>query len=415
MPDGTTIADLVDEARLWDRHMAIAWYGATAGGGVNRPALSPEEADAKRKLIEWGSACGLKALTDAAGNLFLRREGRDPHAAPVLTGSHLDSQPTGGKFDGVFGVLAGLEAMEALRTAGAELRRPIEVVAWMNEEGARFAPGMMGSSVFSGARSLADILPLADADGVSVAEALTTTRERFRDLPRTPLGRPVHAYVEAHIEQGPVLERQHCDIGIVTGIQGKRTFRVRVDGEEGHVGTTRPRDRKDALRTAIAMIQALYDFVDKAGEDATFGVGRLAIEPNVPSVVPARATFSIDLRHPSTRGLEQLGDRIASICENLAGRCGVHVQELSTAWSLEFPREMRERIRNAAEAQHLSTMDILSQAGHDARYLHDICATGMIFVPCAGGLSHCEAESATARDLGNGTRVLAATLFDLAN
>jgi beta-ureidopropionase / N-carbamoyl-L-amino-acid hydrolase len=407
-------AALIDPARLWERHMLMARHGATAKGGVNRQALSAEDVAARRALIEWGYSLGLQAATDPAGNLFLRLAGSDAQAAPVMTGSHIDSQPTGGKFDGVYGVLAGLEAIAAIRAAGVAPRRSIEVVAWMNEEGSRFAPGMMGSSVFSGVTPLEDILGVVDAQGVTVKQALGEVLAAFPGLPVWPLRRKPHAYVEAHIEQGPILEREGCTIGVVSGIQGKRTFAVTVTGEEAHAGTSRRRERKDALLDALAVIQALAVLCEDEEDVTKFTVGRLEVKPNAPSVVPAQVTFSIDLRHPDSAVLQRLGDQVAPVCAAHAAKCSVSVRELSTAMSLEFPAAIRDLIRSVARDQSISHMDILSSAGHDARYLHAVCTSGMIFVPCKGGISHNEAESATRDDLANGTRVLVETLLRLA-
>lgn len=404
----------VDGARLWERHMAMARHGATAAGGVNRQALSAEEVAARRELLAWGDALGLAASTDAAGNLFMRMAGRDAQAAPVMSGSHLDSQPTGGRFDGVYGVLAALEAVQAMRDADVTPQRPIEIVSWMNEEGSRFAPGMMGSAAFSGAAPLGGMLPVTDADGVSVDEALRGMRDAFPALPEQPLGRPVAAYVEAHIEQGPVLEREGYSVGVVTGIQGKRTFRVTVRGEEAHAGTSRRAERRDALLAATAMIQALAAALYDAEDVVKFTVGRMTVRPNAPSVVAAEVTFSIDLRHPDSATLRALGDRVPAICAAHAAPCRVEATELVTAMSLEFPERVRGIIRDGAAALGIRTMDILSAAGHDARYLHEVCPAGMIFVPCRDGISHNEAESATPEDLRDGARVLAATLLALA-
>ena len=410
----TALASLVDTARLWARHMSIARHGATAAGGVNRQALSTAECDARSELIEMGRSLDLKPFTDAAGNFFLRMEGNDRTVTPVITGSHIDSQPTGGKFDGIYGVLAGLEAIAAMRAANIQPKRSIEVVAWMNEEGSRFAPGMMGSAAFAGATPLATFLDVADSAGITVREALASMRAAFHDVPERALGFPISAYVETHIEQGPILELEGYSVGVVSGIQGKRTFRVTVRGEEAHAGTTPRAERKDALLAATAIIQALALAMHDDEDLVRFTVGRLDIQPNAPSVVPARAIFSIDLRHPDSTRLTELGDAIAAICMHHADRCEVAVQELTTAMSLSFPLDMRETIRNAAWRCRLPTLDILSAAGHDARFLHGVAPTGMIFVPCKDGVSHNEAESATADDLAAGARVLAEVLVDLA-
>ena len=309
-----SVADHVVRDRLWERHMLLARHGATAANGVNRQALSAAEIAARRELIGWGADLGLKPYSDAAGNFFLRLEGRDPAAAPVLSGSHIDSQPTGGKFDGVYGVLAALEAVQAICDSGQTPVRPIEIVAWMNEEGSRFAPGMMGSAVYAGDMALGDILPVRDAEGITVEQGLADMAHAFPEVPQRALGRPVAAYVEAHIEQGPVLEKRGFSIGVVTGIQGKRTFRVSVSGEDAHAGTAALRERKDALLAATAMIQALSAAMHDDEDIVKFTVGRLEIKPNAPSVVAGHALFSIDLRHPRESRLREFGDRVTGIC-----------------------------------------------------------------------------------------------------
>ena len=409
-----SVADHVVRDRLWERHMLLARHGATPADGVNRQALSSAEIAARRELLAWAGALGLTAFTDAAGNFFLRLEGRDPSAAPVLSGSHIDSQPTGGKFDGVYGVLAALEAVQAIRESGMQPRRAIEVVAWMNEEGSRFAPGMMGSAVFAGDMALDEVLPVRDADGVTVKQGLADMARAFPGVPMRALGRPVAAYVEAHIEQGPVLEKLGFSVGVVTGIQGKRTFRVVVTGEDAHAGTAALRERKDALLAATAMIQALSAAMHDDDDIVKFTVGRLEVKPNAPSVVAGHVQFSIDLRHPVGSRLRELGDCVAAVCDRNAGPCEVKVDELVTAWPLEFPAAMQAEVRDAATRLGLRSMDLPSAAGHDSRYLHGICPAAMIFVPCKGGISHNEAESAAPGDLYDGARVLAETLATLA-
>ncbi|MEO6749764.1 MAG: M20 family metallo-hydrolase [Casimicrobiaceae bacterium] len=409
------VAARVDAQRLWERHQRLARHGALANGGVNRQALSPEESAAWRELIGWGREQGLVAYTDAAGNLFLRLEGTSADLAPVLTGSHIDSQPTGGKFDGVYGVLAGLEAVHAIVASAGVPRRPIEIVAWMNEEGSRFAPGMMGSSAFTGAVPLERYRGICDAAGNSVASGLADLHAAFADVPQRALQRPLAAYVEAHIEQGPVLEREGCTIGVVTGIQGKRTFRVSIDGEASHAGTSTRRERKDALLAAVDIIHALAAAIHDAEDIVKFTVGRFDVAPNAPSVVPVSVVFSIDLRHVDSATLTKLGDRIAAICAAHAGPCGVGVVELTSAMSLEFPHTMTALIRETARELGLRAMDLPSAAGHDARFLNAVCPTGMIFVPCHNGISHNPMESATAGDLAAGARVLCGVLATLAS
>lgn len=318
----------VDERRLSERLAALARIGATPTGGVNRPALSAEDAQAQALMATWGHALELAPSRDEAGNFFLRLQGQEPQAAPVLSGSHLDSQPTGGHYDGVFGVVAALEAAQALREAGIRPRRSLDVVAWMNEEGSRFAPGMMGAAVFAGDRTLAQIASVCDAEGCTVADALQATATRLAHVPLRALGGPVHAYVEAHIEQGPVLDRLGIPVGVVTGIQGKHTFKVVVDGEAAHSGTSTRAERRDALLAALAMVQALAAELHDAQDLVKFTVGRFEVSPNAPSVVPSRVLFSIDLRHPDTDTLRRLSAAVEPLCQAHAGPCQVTVTRL---------------------------------------------------------------------------------------
>ncbi|GAA5236336.1 M20 family metallo-hydrolase [Verticiella sediminum] len=404
----------VKPERLLARLQAMARIGATPRGGVNRQALSAEDAAAQAQLAAWGAERGLAASRDAAGNLFVRLAGARPGLAPVLSGSHLDSQPTGGRFDGVYGVLAAFEVLEAMRDAGFAPARAVEAVAWMNEEGSRFAPGMMGSAVFAGERPLQAVLDTRDADGVSVAEALAACEPALAHVPRRGLGGAVHAFVEAHIEQGPVLEREGMPVGVVTGIQGKHTFRVTVQGEAAHAGTSRRAERRDALLAATAMVQALAAVLHDQADVARFTVGRFEVSPNAPSVVASRAVFSIDLRHPDSATLRALGERVRPVCEAHAGPCEVSVERLSAADSLTFPDAMRARLASAARKLGIPHLALPSAAGHDARYLHAMCPAAMIFVPCRAGITHNEAEHAEPADLVAGTRVLADVLAGLA-
>jgi N-carbamoyl-L-amino-acid hydrolase len=395
--------------------MDLAKFGATSKGGVCRLALSREEVASRAALVAWAKGIGLKPSVDAAANLFLALEGREPQLPPLLIGSHLDSQPTGGKFDGAYGVLAGLEAVQAIREHAERPRRTIEVVAWMNEEGCRFAPGMMGSAVFTGKRTLADILPITDRAGATVESALNDVLDAEREIPHRPMGFPIAGFLEAHIEQGVTLQEQGCTAGVVTGIQGKRTFRVAIIGEESHAGTTPRRARRDALTSAVAVVDALQKAMWDAADTVRFTIGMIEVTPNVPSVVPGKVHFSIDLRHDDAAVIEKLGNMIPSVCEAARGRCEAVVRELLYDPPLEFPEAMRWRIARAAERLGISHMRLRSPAGHDARYLHYVCPTGMIFIPCKDGISHNEAESIAPADATAGARILAETAFELAN
>ncbi|HEY7244248.1 MAG TPA: Zn-dependent hydrolase [Xanthobacteraceae bacterium] len=409
------IARHVNGERLWHRLMALAEFGASEHGGINRQALSDEEVAARACLVSWARAMGLEPSTDPVANLFLRYRGTDPELPPVLAGSHIDSQPTGGKFDGAFGVLAALESVEAIIASGLRPRRTIDVVAWMNEEGSRFAPGMMGSAVFSGARQLQDILGIRDKAGITVEAELRKVLAAQPQLPQRSLQTKTAAFLEAHIEQGPILERHGRTIGIVTGIQGKRTFRVQVDGEENHAGTSPRSARRDALVSAIDIVRALEDAIWDREDVTRLTVGMFTVSPNAPSVVPARVVFSLDLRHPDAERLRDLGDRITPICHASAGRCVATVTELLHDPPLEFPRSIRETIRSIASELKIAWMDLPSGAGHDARHLHYVCPTGMIFIPCKDGISHSPAESVLEQDAAAGTRILAEAVFVIAN
>ena len=408
------VAAYVNEKRLWRRLMELARIGATDRGGVCRLALSDEEIKARKLLISWAFEINLSVFTDDISNLFFRLEGDDPEAAPVMTGSHIDTQPKGGRFDGAFGVLAGFEVLHAIREAGVTLKRSVEAVAWLNEEGSRFSPGMMGSEAFTGYRPIADILLVEDASGTTTQDELERIQAAFTHIQRRPFGFPVASFIEAHIEQGPLLEAAAISVGVVTGIQGSRRFRVRVTGDEAHAGTTPMAERKDALFVAIEIIQAMRRQFVKAEEQLKFTTGLFEISPNVPSVIPSSAYFSIDIRHPDWSVLKSFGDLIPDICEQNRGLCTVTVKEIATSESLEFPQEVRNCIANSADMLKISHMPIYSLAGHDARQLHYHCPTGMIFVPCHKGISHNEAESCEPEDLATGTRVLAATIAQLA-
>ena len=407
-------SDFVDETRLWQRHMELASFGATALGGVNRQALSHEEIDARKELFKWAEELNLKPLCDDAGNLFFRKEGINSDLDPVMTGSHIDSQPTGGKFDGAYGVLAGFEAIQALTEAGIKTKRSIEIAVWMNEEGSRFAPGMMGSEAFSGIRPLEKILEVKDNSGTSVRESLKTVLAATPSAESVAVRRPVSAFIEAHIEQGPILERHCKTIGIVTGIQGVRRMRVEVKGEEAHAGTTPRAARKDALWEASRMVSALHEklYVD---DDVRFTIGMVTLEPNVPSVIASRALFSIDIRHPDSDLLERLASNVDNICKDQLVACEVKTWRIAEAESITFSSQIINLIENVSNKLGISNTRIFSGAGHDARQLHFVCPTGMIFVPCERGISHNEAENADPKDLAEGVRVLSEILVDLAD
>lgn len=407
--------DFISQGRLWDRHMAMARLGATVKGGVDRQALTATDIEARLLLLDWARAAGLRPSIDAIGNMFFRRDGRSPDAAPVMTGSHIDTEPTGGRFDGIFGVLAGLEALLAIEAAGIITQRPIELTVWTNEEGCRFEPGCMGSAAYCQPDRLPEFLSVCDAAGLSVGDELKVLQQRLPALESHPLALVPSTFVEAHIEQGPVLEANATTIGVVTGIQGLRRYAVTINGEAAHGGTTPRAVRKDALLAAVDIIHALRRLAEDPEDLIRFTVGRFAISPNSPSVVPSQVTFTVDFRHGDGDLLVRLGENLAATCRRLAGGCTVSIAEVSIVPPTRFPDSMQQVIRRAAERHRLAHMALPSGAGHDARNLARLAPTGMIFIPCLKGISHNEAESVEPGDLAAGTRVLAEVLVELAD
>ncbi len=405
----------VDGGRLWRRLMEMAEIGAIPGNGVNRQALSDEDIAARELLIDWARRRGYAVAVDEAANLFVRRPGSEPGLAPVLTGSHMDSQPRGGRFDGIYGVIAGLEALDAIDDASTATRRPIELVAWTNEEGSRFDPGCMGSMVFSGAAPLERFEEAVDAQGISFGRALARTLRAAPDLPRRENGGPPAAYVEAHIEQGPVLEAASVPIGAVTGVQGSQRFVIEVGGATAHAGTTPARGRRDALQAALRAVARLNQAMADPDDVLRFTVGRFEVAPNSPNTVPSKVVFSIDLRHPDAGELDRRARRIARVCENAALPCSVRVRRTFDQQPVAFERDIVALIESKAATIDLPALRIPSGANHDAAFVAGVSPTAMIFIPCLRGVSHHESEYASPEDCAAGARVLAETLCALAN
>jgi len=409
-------ANAVKEDRLWQRHVDMARLGGTPKGGVNRQALSPEDAAARNLLASWAKARGFAVSTDAIGNLFVRREGTDAKAKPVMSGSHMDSQPTGGRFDGMFGVLAAFEALEALEDADIKTKRPLVAVAWTNEEGSRFQPGAMGSAVFAGHNRLEDMLAVKDWKGVVLKDALAETLKAApAPLREGHPGFAVDGYVEAHIEQGPRLENERKTIGVVTAIQGSRRYIVEIEGEEAHAGTTPRAARKDAFAAATRIAAAMYEATSDKDDTLRFTIGRVEVMPGSPNTVPGKASFTIDMRHPQDAVLEAHEKKLEQIVASKAAPCPATITRVTNVAPTDFDRTVIDLVRAKANALRLSNMDMPSGAGHDAMHIAKLCPAGMIFVPCERGISHNEIENATPSDLAAGTRVLVEVLEALAN
>ncbi|MBW0004211.1 MAG: M20 family metallo-hydrolase [Hyphomicrobiales bacterium] len=400
-------AGKIDVDRFRARHEAMAAIGATGRGGIDRQALTEAEIEARALVIGWARLRGYALSVDPIGNLFIRRPGRGGGFAPVLAGSHLDSQPNGGNFDGVYGVLAALEVLEALDDGGIETDRPIEVVVWTNEEGARFQPTTMGSAVYVGALPLQQALAVRGRDGVTVSEALACMLRKLPHCADRALATPLHAYVEAHIEQGPILESARRKIGVVLGIQGLRQYAVTVEGTEAHAGTTPRLRRRDAF-VAARRIAAEFDRVATDAKDiARLTIGRFDVSPGTTNTIPGKVTMTVDVRHPDEHELERLDRAIREICRERAQPCSASIETLLTSRTVNFATSVVDAVREEAARLGHGALDIMSGATHDAAFLARLCPTGMIFVPCRDGVSHNEAEYTSLENMVAGVEVLA--------
>ena len=404
----------VDGARLWDSLMTLANIGATPKGGVCRLALSELDGQARELVTQWARAEGMSVTVDRIGNIFMRRPGLDAEAAPVVTGSHIDTQPTGGKFDGNYGVLAGLEVVRSLNQAGIHTRRPIEVVVWTNEEGSRFVPVMMGSGVFCGAFSLEHAYAARDAQGKTVREEL----ERIGYIGEEEPGRhPMHAYFETHIEQGPVLEAQDKVVGVVPAVLGLSWYDCTVTGFESHAGPTPMQVRKDALQVATRIMQEVVAIANRHPPHGRGTVGMVQVMPNSRNVIPGRVTFSIDLRNATADTLAAMNRELKDFIDATSRESGLDIllQEVSHYPPCPFHPDCVGAVREAVARLGYSTMDVVSGAGHDAIYAARVAPAGMIFVPCKDGVSHNEIEDADPAHLEAGANVLLHAMLSMAN
>jgi N-carbamoyl-L-amino-acid hydrolase len=395
----------INEARLWDSLMEMAAIGATPKGGVRRIALSPEDMAGRDLFARWCMALGCSLRVDAAGNMFARRPGQDPSRPPVLIGSHLDSQPTGGKFDGALGVLAGIEVLRVLQEAGIETEAPIEVVNWTDEEGARFGRAMIGSGLWAGQLDPAETEALRDADGVTLGAALDAAGARGA-AHAAPF--PADSYFEVHIEQGPILEREGKRIGVVTGAQAQLWLRAAVTGRDSHAGTTPPSARRDALVGAARMVLAVQTIMRDAGEAGRGTVGSLVVAPGSPNVIPGEVRFTVEFRNPSEAVVAAQAERFRTEAEAIAAGEGLALalEERFRIAAQPFDPACVGLVREAAARLGLSAMEIVSGAGHDAVHVAPVVPSAMIFVPCRDGLSHNEAESIEPSEAADGAAVL---------
>ncbi len=404
----------IDGRRLWDSLMAMAEVGATPKGGVRRLALTPVDRAGRDLFRSWCEAAGLAVRVDRVGNMFARRPGRDPARAPVLFGSHLDSQPTGGKFDGALGVIAGLEVMRTLDELGVVTEAPVELVNWTDEEGARFGKAMVGSGVWAGVFDQAETEALRDADGVSLGEALDGGGYRGPE----PAARfPADSYFELHIEQGPILEGEGVEIGIVTGGQAHVWYDAVVTGRDSHAGTTPPAARRDALVGAARIIDLVDRTMRARGEDGRGTVGQLFVSPNSRNVIPGAVRFSVEFRHPDEAELARIAAQFPRDAGFIARDADV---ALALSERVRIPAQPFDPacvalVREAAARLGLSAREIVSGAGHDAIFVAPHVPSAMIFTPCKDGLSHNEAESIEPAQAEAGCQVLFEAVLARAN
>ncbi len=399
----------VNAERLYDSLMTLAQIGATAKGGVCRLALTDLDRQARELVIGWAREAGCSIRIDQIGNIFMRRAGRDPLRAAVATGSHIDTQPTGGKFDGNYGVLAGIEVIRQLNELGIETEAPIEVCIWTNEEGSRFVPVMMGSGVYAGAFTLAHALGARDRDGVSVSEALAAIKQNGESPASVAEGAPhFAAYFEAHIEQGPVLEATARPLGAVTGALGQRWYDITVSGMEAHAGPTPMILRRDAMQAAAQLVIAARSIALDHQPHGRGTVGSMDVFPNSRNVIPGRVRFTVDFRHADDTTLSAMDASLRAHAEAVAREfnCDIDIQQVVYFAPTHFDAALVQSIRDVARALGHDAMDIVSGAGHDAVYVARTCPAAMIFIPCKDGISHNEIEDARAEHLALGAEVL---------
>ena len=407
----------IDSKRLWASLMELAAIGATDKGGVCRLALTELDRQGRELFVRWTEEAGCTVRVDAIGNIFARRAGIDPSLPAIATGSHIDTQPTGGKFDGNYGVLAGLEVLRTLNDAGIRTVAPLEVCVWTNEEGSRFVPVMMGSGVYAGAFTLDHALAAAARDGISVAHALQEIGFAGAEPASIAAGAPPFgAYFEAHIEQGPVLEDADIPLGVVTGALGQRWYDVVVTGQEAHAGPTPMALRRDALQAATTLMQEVQVIAMEEQPNGRGTVGYVQVHPKSRNVIPGRVTFTVDLRHGNDAGLDRMDARIRAACAALESKGGVTVTIEQTVYfpPAIFAEQLVRAVREGAERAGLPHQDIVSGAGHDAVYVARVAPAAMIFVPCKDGISHNEIEDAKPAHLAAGCNVLLHAMLDQA-
>jgi N-carbamoyl-L-amino-acid hydrolase len=402
-----------DSDRLWNALMDLAQLGATPKGGVNRQALTDLDRQARNLFIKWCKLEGCTIRIDAIGNIFARRPGTSETSQAIMTGSHIDTQPTGGKFDGCYGVMAGLEVLRTLNQYNIKTEAPIEVVVWTNEEGCRFPPCMMGSGVFTRQLELSAMLSQKDNGGVSVRDALEAIGFSGTDNVETD---EVKSYFEVHIEQGPILEDTNNTVGIVVGALGQKWFDLTLSGQEAHAGPTPMPLRRDAMLGAAEITQAVNRIANNRQPHGRGTVGVMQLHPGSRNVIPGQVKMTIDLRHLEPDALNEMVQELRASINESCKRQGLTFELTPTADFVPeyFNETCVSAVRRAAKQLGCSHMDIVSGAGHDAIFLGRQVPAAMIFVPCENGISHNEIENATPADLHDGCNVLLHAMLEQA-
>jgi beta-ureidopropionase / N-carbamoyl-L-amino-acid hydrolase len=400
----------INEDRLWQSIMTMAEIGATEKGGCARLALTDLDKEGRDLFVGWCKDARCDIEIDEMGNIFATRPGT-AETEPVMCGSHLDTQPTGGRFDGVYGVLAGLEVIRTLNDHGVETSHPVQLVVWTNEEGSRFQPAMVGSGVLAGAFKLEEIYNATDTDGLRFEDELVRIGYKGSRPAVAPRAR---AYFEAHIEQGPVLENANDTIGVVTHQQGIRWYNIAVTGAESHAGTTPMPLRKDALMTAAEIALKVKSIAIGQAPAGCGTVGRFECYPGSPNTIPGEVVFSVDLRHPDNDTLDSMEEELRGFADSLSNECTVNVDGYWRYPARAFDSHCIDKVQEAAGDLGYSYQKMITGAGHDASYMAHIIPTSMIFIPCEGGISHNEVEYASKEHCAAGCNVLLNTLLSTA-
>ncbi len=403
----------INGERLWQSLMDLAKIGATPKGGVCRLTLTDLDRQGRDLVISWAKEAGLSVTIDKIGNVFMRRAGKNNSLPPIMTGSHIDTQPTGGKFDGNFGVLAGLEVMRTLNDYDIETEAPVELAFWTNEEGSRFVPVMMGSGVFAKIFTLEHAYAATDTEGKTVKDEL----ERIGYIgEQEPGDHPIGAYFESHIEQGPILEEKDITIGVVQAVLGIRWYDCVVTGMEAHAGPTPMEMRKDAIQVAAKVMQEVVAIANRFGPHGRGTVGMVQVFPNSRNVIPGQVKFSIDFRNMTDALVDEMDAAIRDYAKQVEAETGlsIAITQVSHYPAAPFHPDCKDAVRRAADKLGYSNMDIVSGAGHDAVYMSMLAPTGMIFIPCKDGISHNEIEDTLPEQVTAGANVLLHAMLERA-